>query len=75
MLSLVYVHKDTDRVTEKLLVLPELDFCWREPYCPVLPKLRLHHGRKKRLLLKSLQTDWKELEVQAHSIASLGKVL
>jgi len=57
-------------------MLLELDFCpWREPYCPVLPKLRLHGGGKKRPLLKSLQTGWKELEMQTDSIVSLGKVL
>ena len=73
MLSLVYVQKDPDRDTEKL---PDLDFCpWREPYHPVLPKLWLHHGRKQRPLLKSRQTDWKELEMQTDSIVSLGKVL
>ena len=76
MLSLVYIQKDPGRDTEKLVVLLEPDFCpWREPYCPVLPKLRLHHSGKQRPLLKSLQTDWKELEMQADSIVSLWKVL
>lgn len=76
MLSLVYVQKDPDRDTEKLSMLPKPDFCpWREPYHPVLPKLWLHHGRKQRPLLKSHQTDWKELEMQTDSIVSLGKVL
>lgn len=76
MLSLVYVEKDPGRNTDKLLVLLEPDFCpYREYNCPVLPKLRLHHGGKQRLLLKSLQTDWKELKMQADSIVSLGKVL
>lgn len=65
MLSLVHVQKDHGRNKEKWLVLLELDLSpWWGPDCPVIPKLSLHHGGKLRPLLKSLQTDWKELEVQ-----------
>lgn len=71
----VQVQKYHGRNTEKWLELLELNLCpWRGPYCPVLPKLSLHHGGKLRPLLESLQTDWKQPEVQAESTISLGQV-
>lgn len=75
VLNPVHVQKDHGRNTEKWLVLLELHLSpWWGPYCPVITKLSLHHGGKLRALLKSLQTDWKELKVQTEGTVSLGQV-